>query len=346
VFVAYCLVSTVRIALDLALSSGTDLYRSYPHDRLAILTYQMLFVALTFSLFVMVNRRLIAGLESDISSRRRADAIIRLRLSLWEFAANHSVAALMQRALDEIEELTGSLVGFYHFVQEDQNTLSLEAWSTRTLAEFCKAEGRGLHYPIAEAGVWVDCVRERKPVIHNDYSALPHRKGMPDGHARVVRELVVPTFRQGRVVSILGVGNKASDYDQRDVEVVGYIADVVWVIVERRQVDEEILRLNTQLERMAMTDELTSLRNRRFFFAQGAEEIRRSLRYQMPLSAIMLDIDGFKSVNDAHGHSTETRFSSALPGRCSPASGRSTWRRVLVGRSLASCCRTRRARTR
>jgi len=75
----------------------------------------------------------------------------------------------------------------YHFVERDQKTLTLQAWSTRTRTEFCKAEGQGLHYSLDQAGVWVDCVRQRQPVIHNDYASLPHRKGMPPGHAEVVR---------------------------------------------------------------------------------------------------------------------------------------------------------------
>jgi putative methionine-R-sulfoxide reductase with GAF domain len=154
----------------------------------------------------------------DITERKRAEKIMHLRLKLWEFAALHSLEELMQLALDEIEDLTGSLIGFYHFVEADQNMLSLQAWSTRTKAEFCVAEGQGMHYPIQEAGVWVDCVRQRRPVIHNDYASLPHRKGMPPGHAKVYREVVVPTMRDGRVVGILGVGNKPIDYDQQDVE--------------------------------------------------------------------------------------------------------------------------------
>jgi diguanylate cyclase (GGDEF)-like protein len=170
------------------------------------------------------------------------------------------------------------------------------------MAEFCKAEGKGMHYPISEAGVWVDCVRERKPIIHNDYASLPNRKGMPAGHAEVTRELVVPTMRNGRIVAILGVGNKPVDYDQKDVEFVSYIADVVWTIVEQKQANERILQLNTKLEQLAMTDELTGLFNRRSFFNRGVEEIRRSQRYHSPLSLLMLDIDGFKAVNDTFGH--------------------------------------------
>ncbi|MBN2007450.1 MAG: PAS domain S-box protein, partial [Anaerolineae bacterium] len=73
------------------------------------------------------------GVTRDISERKRAEEIIRVRLRLLEFAANHTLTELMQRALDEIGALTRSPIGFYHFVEEDQKTLSLQAWSTRTL---------------------------------------------------------------------------------------------------------------------------------------------------------------------------------------------------------------------
>ena len=248
------------------------------------------------------GQKMVITTVRDVTERRRAVEVIRLRLGLLEYATTHSLNELMQKALDEIEELTGSPIGFYHFVEEDQNLLFLQAWSTRTLAEFCKMEGERLHYPIEEAGAWVDCVRQRKPVIHNDYEALTHRKGLPEGHAEVVRELVVPTIRDGRVVAILGVGNKAFDYDEQDVGLVSYIADLVWSVIEQKQTNEQIRQLNAQLERLAMMDDLTGLMNRRAFFIQGAKEISRVQRHQTPLSLLMLDVDVFKTVNDRYGH--------------------------------------------
>jgi PAS domain S-box-containing protein len=195
-----------------------------------------------------MESRMVLVCVEDITTHRRADKIIHLRLELFEFAADHSLEALMQKALDEIGEITNSPIGFYHFVETDQKTLSLQAWSTRTLQEFCQAEGRGLHYDIDQAGVWVDCVHQRQPVIHNDYAALSHRKGMPPGHAEVKRELVVPTMRNGRIVSILGVGNKPSDYDEKDVKLVAYAADVIWSIIERKRDEEQLQGYQQQLE--------------------------------------------------------------------------------------------------
>jgi putative methionine-R-sulfoxide reductase with GAF domain len=49
---------------------------------------------------------------------------------------------------------------------------------------------------------------------------------MPAGHAPVIRELVVPILRSGQMVAILDIGNKPTDYNDKDVEVVSYLADV------------------------------------------------------------------------------------------------------------------------
>jgi len=61
-------------------------------------------------------------------------------------------------------------------------------------------------------------------------------------------------------------------------------------------------RLEDKLKRMAITDELTQLYNRRQFYSQLEKEIERTKRYHAPLSLILLDIDNFKRYNDTHGH--------------------------------------------
>jgi len=176
------------------------------------------------------------NLASDITGRKRSEQIMQARLRLAQFAVDHSLHQVLVATLDEVGQLTGSPIGFYHFLDADQKTLTLQAWSTRTTAEFCTAAGQGQHYSIDQAGVWVDCVRERRPVIHNDYLALPasRRKGLPPGHAHVERELVVPVFRGELIVAILGVGNKARPYDEIDLATVALLADLAWEVAERK----------------------------------------------------------------------------------------------------------------
>lgn len=66
-----------------------------------------------------------------------------------------------------------------------------------------------------------------------------------------------------------------------------------------------MLRIRTaekKMEKMALTDALTGLYNRRFLYQRFEEEISRAKRNQHALSCLMLDIDYFKAVNDRHGH--------------------------------------------
>jgi diguanylate cyclase (GGDEF)-like protein/PAS domain S-box-containing protein len=73
-------------------------------------------------------------------------------------------------------------------------------------------------------------------------------------------------------------------------------------ITDRKQAADELRRLNELLARQATTDPLTGIANRLKFNEALRSEIRRSMRYNVPLSLIMFDIDHFKTINDTYGH--------------------------------------------
>jgi len=180
------------------------------------------------------------GISTDITEKRRTERLLQARLRLSEEASVLELDEFMQLALDEAEKLTGSRIGFFHFLEADQRTISLQAWSTATTRDFCRAEGKGLHYGLELAGVWADAIRRREPVIHEDVPHLPGLRKVPSGHAEVERELVVPVLRGGLITAVLGVGNKPYAYDQRDIELVASLADMVWDIVLRKRVEEAL----------------------------------------------------------------------------------------------------------
>lgn len=198
------------------------------------------------------------ALVRDITERRKTEDINLGRLRLLQFAEAHTLDEFLRATLDEVERLTGSVIGFYHFLEADQKTLCLQGWSTRTVAKFCSAAGKGMKYDVAEAGVWADCVRERRAVVHNDYGSLPGRRGLPPGHPPVVRELVVPVMRGDRIVAILGVGNKPENYTLGDVETVSIFADLVWEVTDRKRA-EAMLRESEQRFREIFDNSLDCL---------------------------------------------------------------------------------------
>lgn len=84
---------------------------------------------------------------------------------------------------------------------------------------------------------------------------------------------------------------------------------VVRDISERRRVE-------TELRRLATTDPLTGLANRRHFLDLAETELGRLLRYGRPLSVLMMDVDHFKAINDTHGHAAGDRALVQLAETC------------------------------
>ncbi len=69
-----------------------------------------------------------------------------------------------------------------------------------------------------------------------------------------------------------------------------------------KQTTKQLKEMLTRVETLASVDPLTGLFNRRRFEAVIEKEFKRSARYNVPLSCLMLDIDHFKKVNDTFGH--------------------------------------------
>jgi diguanylate cyclase (GGDEF)-like protein/PAS domain S-box-containing protein/putative nucleotidyltransferase with HDIG domain len=73
-------------------------------------------------------------------------------------------------------------------------------------------------------------------------------------------------------------------------------------ISDRKHTEHALERALVEQERLAVTDGLTGLRNRRFFDELLSLECERSARYRSELSLIVVDLDRFKQINDRHGH--------------------------------------------
>jgi len=83
------------------------------------------------------------------------------------------------------------------------------------------------------------------------------------------------------------------------VAAIDYLANVKKLLANPAIVESSRLE---QTERSAVTDSLTRLHNRRHFERALALEVRRSHRYSLRMSLLMLDLDAFKRLNDRHGH--------------------------------------------
>jgi signal transduction histidine kinase/CheY-like chemotaxis protein len=186
---------------------------------------------------------------------RRAEVM----LELPGVAENLAEVEFMQRGQELAEELTGSQVSFIHLVNPDEESIELVAWSKRTLKHYCRA-AFDKHYPVSQAGIWADALRQRRAVIFNDYAAYPNKRGLPAGHAELQRLVSVPVIEGGKVVMIAGIGNKPTDYTELDAETVQLIANAIWGIVQRKRNHAELEVHRHDLEKLveARTNELAN----------------------------------------------------------------------------------------
>ena len=186
----------------------------------------------------------------DITELKRAEEITRLDevrknsiVKISQYAAA-SLGDLLDLALHEAIALTGSKFGYLYFYHEDSREFVLHAWSKDVMAE-CTVADPQTNYNLEKTGIWGEVVRQRKPIIVNDFSA-PHplKKGYPEGHAPLFRFFSVPVFSEGRIVAVVGFANRPAEYTDRDVSQMTLLMDSVWKIVERKQAEEKLKLAN------------------------------------------------------------------------------------------------------
>ena len=237
----------------------------------------------------------------DITTIKRNEALLNARLKLSDISQFSDLDTLIRSALDVAESITESSIGFFHFVNEDQESLKLQTWSTNTLQHMCKAEGKGQHYPISMAGIWVDCISARKPVIHNDYATYEHKKGLPEGHAPIIRELTVPIMRNDKIIAIIGVGNKKNLYVQDDIEAVSILSSMTIDLIERKKLEVELKETNIELENRvkerteSLNDVNKELQNT-LHKAQSLAELNQIIITTSPIGKIVYKISDGKCI--------------------------------------------------
>jgi len=175
--------------------------------------------------------------------RSRLEAL--LQLSQMSAAA---MKEIMDFALEAAVRLTESKIGYLAFMNEDETVLTMHSWS-KTAMKQCAIIDKPIVYPVETTGLWGEAVRQRKPIITNDYSAPnPMKKEYPKGHVEVVRHMNIPVFDGDHIVAVAGVGNKNTLYDESDVQELTLLMQGMWRLIQRKESEQTLREAHEELE--------------------------------------------------------------------------------------------------
>lgn len=170
-------------------------------------------------------------------------------IEIFQYKAE-SIQSLLEFTLDEAIKLTDSTIGYLYHYDEEKKVFILNNWSKNVMNE-CKISQPETIYYLHKTGIWGEAVRQRKPLVVNDFQAAhPLKKGTPAGHAKLYNYMTIPVFSDEKIVAVVGVANKNSDYSQNDVLQLTLLMDAAWKKLEFKRA-EDALRVSEQKLRVS-----------------------------------------------------------------------------------------------
>jgi PAS domain S-box-containing protein len=197
------------------------------------------------SRYVGVNLDITERKESEqavVESEHRLKSLLRILQS-----QTNTIQELLDFTLDEALSLTNSKLAYIYFYSEETKEFTLFSWSKGVMKE-CSIMNPQTLYKLEQTGIWGEAVRQRKPIMINDFAqSNPLKKGYPEGHAHLNKFLTIPVFVNNAIVAVAGVANKTSDYRETDILHLTLLMNTTWKTLEKKHAEEMVKTQNTEL---------------------------------------------------------------------------------------------------
>jgi diguanylate cyclase (GGDEF)-like protein len=222
---------------------------------------------------------------------------------------------LVDEVLDHVYE------NFFSLIPYDRIGLALlEEGRAVVRAHWARSEAEEIQLPLGYSARLAgssleDIIRTGRPRILNDLEDYLEKHPDSDSTRRIVAEgmrssLTCPLVVKGQAVGFLFFSSmRPNTYNAAHQEVFLKIADQLALTLEKGRIYQELLAITKELrlardalETEATRDSLTGLWNRRSILDLLRRDLARAQRDERSLTAVMVDIDHFKSINDRVGH--------------------------------------------